>query len=146
MRETRTLTPTAALNPTVCNPDHVLASVPLFQRRRRRRRPGCRCPPAFSAQAFVLLDLLLMIVAFAAVQSGDAVLVACSFGLHYLAALTVRVFVLLYFLLSLCVLLFFCFHSVPVSFSLCSRSHEPRFRAVTRPSAGSRVAVACRLS
>ncbi|CAM9421337.1 unnamed protein product, partial [Laminaria digitata] len=43
---------------------------------------------AFSAQAFVLLDLLLMIVAFAAVRSGDAVLVACSFGLHYLAALT----------------------------------------------------------
>lgn len=77
-------------------PSHGFASASPFQRRRRRRR----CLPAFSAQAFVLLDLLLMIVAFAAVRSGDAVLVSSSFGLHYLAALAVSFCVFFLFVKS----------------------------------------------
>lgn len=36
-----------------------------------------------------MLDLGLMTAAFAAVRSGDATLLRCTFGLHFLAALTV---------------------------------------------------------
>ncbi|CAM9884156.1 unnamed protein product [Pylaiella littoralis] len=43
---------------------------------------------ALSAQAFVILDLLLMAAAFAAARSGHAGLMCYSFGLHFLAALT----------------------------------------------------------
>lgn len=45
---------------------------------------------ALSAQAFVVLDLVLMAAAFAAARSGNAGLMCYSFGLHFLAALTVR--------------------------------------------------------
>lgn len=45
--------------------------------------------PALSAQAFVVLDLLLMATAFAAARSGNAGLMSFSFGLHFAAALTV---------------------------------------------------------
>lgn len=56
----------------------------------------CRVPlsPALSAQAFAILDLLLMAAAFAAVRSRNAGLMCYSFGLHFLAALTVRLLLL----------------------------------------------------
>lgn len=44
---------------------------------------------AVSAQAFVWLDLLLMGAVFSYARFGDVRLVSYSFGLHYLAALTV---------------------------------------------------------
>ncbi|CBN76993.1 conserved unknown protein [Ectocarpus siliculosus] len=55
--------------------------------------PSCPHVPsvivsALSAQAFVVLDLLLMAAAFAAARSGDAGLMSFSFGLHFAAALT----------------------------------------------------------
>lgn len=50
---------------------------------------GTVCLSALSALPFVVLDLVLMIAAFAAVRSGDATLLRSTFGLHFLAALTV---------------------------------------------------------
>eukprot|EP00752_Nemacystus_decipiens_P009135 g8159.t1 len=55
--------------------------------------PSCPRVPsvivsALSAQAFAVLDLVLMAAAFAAARSGNAGLVSYSFGLHFLAALT----------------------------------------------------------
>lgn len=51
---------------------------------------ACHLSSALSAQAFVILDLLLMAAAFAAARSGHAGLMCYSFGFHILAALTVR--------------------------------------------------------
>lgn len=50
---------------------------------------GTVCLAALSALPFVVLDLVLMIAAFAAVRSGDATLLRSTFVLHFLAALTV---------------------------------------------------------
>eukprot|EP00903_Cladosiphon_okamuranus_P013536 g12608.t1 len=55
--------------------------------------PSCPHVPsvivsALSAQAFVVLDLVLMAAAFAAARSENAGLMCYSFGLHFLAALT----------------------------------------------------------
>lgn len=45
---------------------------------------------AFNAQAFVWLDILLVGAAFVAANSGNTKLMLSSFGLHSVAALTVR--------------------------------------------------------
>ena len=71
----------------------------------------------------MVLDLLLMAVAFAAVRSADAVLLFCSFGLHYLAALTVRR--LCFFLISL-------FGFRVLVFRSSHYTHEPRLGCAIR--------------
>ena len=47
----------------------------------------------------MVLDLVLMAAAFAAARSGNAGLMCYSFGLHFLAALTVRLLLLPLFLI-----------------------------------------------
>ena len=80
----------------------------------------------------MVLDLLLMAVAFAAVRSADAVLLFCSFGLHYLAALTVRR--LCFFLISL-------FGFRVLVFRSSHYTHEPRLGCATGASARVRARV-----